>query len=148
MAERPPFQNPSGTADARQDPVREGQAGAMDARCAPSVDCMTRRFARAAANAACPEPDGEDVYDRRWAGDAHRAVAGALAFLTLMTLADRAAGTITWHRLGQWTTLAAMLLLPPRVSAGRGWLAVRGPWGERLVRTDALVSLECSGKRA
>jgi hypothetical protein len=41
-----------------------------------------------------------------------------------------------------WAALGAMVfavLLPPRVTAGEGWLAVRGPGRERRVRTDALV---------
>lgn len=105
----------------------------------------------AAATVSHSVPRGEAVYDRRWAGDARWAVTGALAFLTLTTLADRIAGTLTWWRFALWTALAAMLLymlLPPRVTAGRGWLAVRGLWGERLIRTDALVSVECSGRIA
>lgn len=37
------------------------------------------------------------------------------------------------------------VLLPPRVTAGPGWLAVRTPWRRHVVRTDALVAVRQYG---
>lgn len=59
-------------------------------------------------------------------------------------LLDWGAGALTPARAGLWTGLAALVfavLLPPRVTAGEGWLAVRGLVHERRVRTDALVEV-------
>ena len=59
-------------------------------------------------------------------------------------LVDWDAGTLTPPRTLLWITLSAAVfavLLPPRVTAGPGWLAVRGLGRRRLVRTDALVAI-------
>jgi hypothetical protein len=59
-------------------------------------------------------------------------------------LLDQGAGTLTLPRAALWTGLALLVLvvlLPPRVTAGAGWLAVRGLVHERRVRTDALVEV-------
>ncbi|MFI6808112.1 hypothetical protein ACIBO6_24370 [Streptomyces luteogriseus] len=61
---------------------------------------------------------------------------------------DEAAGTFTAARAALWSGLALLLFLvlfPPRVTAGAGWLAVRGPLRTRRVRTDRLVSVRASG---
>jgi hypothetical protein len=63
-------------------------------------------------------------------------------------LVDRDAETLTPLRAPLWLTLSAAVfavLLPPRVTAGPGWLAVRGPARRRMVRTDALVAVRQVG---
>lgn len=82
--------------------------------------------------------------DRHWRGSARLAVAYALVFGTLATLTDWEAGSLTPGRAALWLGLATaigLLLMPPRVAAGRGWLSVRGPLCRRAVRTDALVGV-------
>jgi hypothetical protein len=57
-------------------------------------------------------------------------------------LVDWDAGTLTPARALLWLALSAAvftILLPPRVTAGPGWLAVSGPLRRRVVRTDRLV---------
>ncbi|NBE52308.1 hypothetical protein GUY60_12900 [Streptomyces sp. YC537] len=64
--------------------------------------------------------------------------------LVLLLLVDVFAGGLTVPRSGLWTGLGALLfvvLLPPRVTAGPGWLATRGLLRTRWVRTDALVAV-------
>lgn len=59
-------------------------------------------------------------------------------------LVDWDAGSLTPLRALLWVTLASAacaVLLPQRVSAGPGWLAVRTPWRRRVVRTDALAAV-------
>ncbi|GAA3782985.1 hypothetical protein GCM10022403_016880 [Streptomyces coacervatus] len=59
-------------------------------------------------------------------------------------LVDWDADTLTPLRALLWLTLSAAVftvLLPPRVTAGPGWLAVRGLGRRRTVRTDALVAV-------
>ncbi|TJZ94301.1 hypothetical protein FCI23_54120 [Actinacidiphila oryziradicis] len=71
-----------------------------------------------------------------------------MAFSGLMMLLDWGSGGLTPPRAGLWAVLGAMVfavLLPPRVTAGEGWLAVRGSVRERRVCTDALVALYSCG---
>jgi hypothetical protein len=59
-------------------------------------------------------------------------------------LVDWDADTLTAPRALLWLVLSAAVftvLLPPRVTAGPGWLAARGPLGRRTVRTDALIAV-------
>jgi hypothetical protein len=87
---------------------------------------------------------GERAGDRHWRGGARFALWCTLAFYGPAMLLDRAAGTLTLQRAGLWTLLAALILvvlLPPRVTAGEGWLAVQGLVRKRRVRTDALVEV-------
>jgi hypothetical protein len=87
---------------------------------------------------------GERAGDRHWSGSARFALWCTLAFYGPAMLLDRAAGTLTLQRAGLWTLLAALILvvlLPPRVTAGEGWLAVQGFVRKRRVRTDALVEV-------
>ncbi|MGW0947869.1 hypothetical protein ACWD4O_35690 [Streptomyces sp. NPDC002623] len=59
-------------------------------------------------------------------------------------LVDWDAGGLTLLRALLWSLLSAtvfIVLLPPRVSAGPGWLAVRTPWRRLVVRTDALTTV-------
>lgn len=89
--------------------------------------------------------------DRGWRRDARRAAGCTLAFWAAATLLDLAAGTLTLARAALWAALAAGLLavlLPPRLSAGPGWLAARGLLREHRVRTDALVGVSRYGRGA
>ncbi|MFD8735222.1 hypothetical protein ACFV06_09885 [Streptomyces sp. NPDC059618] len=84
------------------------------------------------------------VGDRNWHGSARLAVSCALLFCAMALLVDWDAGSLTPPRALLWLALsvaAGVVLLPPRVSAGPGWLAVRTPWRRRFVRTDALTSV-------
>ncbi|MFG3294669.1 hypothetical protein ACGF3G_38425 [Streptomyces sp. NPDC048179] len=85
---------------------------------------------------------GRAAGDRTWRGSARLAVGAALGFGGLTFLVDWDAGTLSPARALLWLTLSAAILsmlLPARVTAGPGWLAVRGPFRRRTVRTDSLV---------
>ncbi|MGW2516234.1 hypothetical protein ACWC09_04225 [Streptomyces sp. NPDC001617] len=87
-----------------------------------------------------PNPAG----DRHWRGSVRLAVCCALTFCAMTMLVDWDAETLTPARALLWLTLSAAVftvLLPPRVTAGPGWLAVRGPVCRHMVRTDALVAV-------
>lgn len=87
-----------------------------------------------------------EVHDRRWAADLGSSVRCSAVLLALLFLVDAAAGALTLRRGALWAALALLLLAvlyPPRVRAGRGWLASRGLLRERRVRTDRLVSVRC-----
>ena len=80
--------------------------------------------------------------DRHWRGSARLATGCALTFAVMAVLVDWDADTLTPPRALLWLALSTAVLtvlLPHRVSAGPGWLAVRGPVRRRRVRTDALV---------
>ena len=82
--------------------------------------------------------------DRHWLGRARLAASCALLFCTMSLLVDWDAGSLTPLRALLWVTLSATVcavLLPPRVSAGPGWLAVRAPWRRRVIHTDALTAV-------
>ncbi|QUC58984.1 hypothetical protein IOD14_20565 [Streptomyces sp. A2-16] len=82
--------------------------------------------------------------DRHWRDSARFAVGCALIFCAMDLLVDWDAGSLTPLRALLWVTLSATVcavLLPPRVSAGPGWLAVRTPWRRLVVRTDALTAV-------
>ncbi|MFE9443068.1 hypothetical protein ACFYO2_29700 [Streptomyces sp. NPDC006602] len=82
--------------------------------------------------------------DRHWRGSAWFATVCALVFAALALLLDWDAGTLAASRALLWTALSATLfavLLPQHVSAGPGWLAVRGPLRRQVIRTDALTSV-------
>ncbi|MFD9006834.1 hypothetical protein ACFV0T_38855 [Streptomyces sp. NPDC059582] len=85
-------------------------------------------------------PDG----DRHWRHGARFAVGCALVFCGLTFLLDWNAGTLTPARALLWPGLSVVLLLvllPQRVTAGSGWLAVRGPVRGHVIRTDALTDI-------
>ncbi|WP_240797270.1 hypothetical protein [Streptomyces sp. F001] len=87
-----------------------------------------------------------EAYDHRWTRDLHSAVRCAAVLLALLLLIDWGAGTLTPWRTALWCILAALLfvvLCPPRVSAGAGWLQSRSLLRTRTVRTDLLVSVRC-----
>ncbi|MEU6661107.1 hypothetical protein [Streptomyces sp. NPDC046821] len=97
--------------------------------------------------AAAPASHDAVVRDRRWAADLRVAVFCSLTLYCLILLIDGANGTLTPARGALWAGLAALLqcvLHPPLVSAGPGWLAVRGVWGTRRVCTDLLTSVRRS----
>ncbi|MEU1515001.1 hypothetical protein ABZ490_23115 [Streptomyces sp. NPDC005811] len=82
--------------------------------------------------------------DRHWSGSARFAMGCALVFCAMTMVVDWDAGSLTPVRALLWAALSTAMcavLLPPRVSAGPGWLAVRTPWRRRMVRTDALVAV-------
>ncbi|MFC3574024.1 hypothetical protein ACFOZ0_12200 [Streptomyces yaanensis] len=82
--------------------------------------------------------------DRHWRGSARLAASCALIFCVMSLLVDWDAESLTPLRALLWVSLSAAVcavLLPPRVSAGRGWLAVRSPWRRRVIHTDALTAV-------
>jgi hypothetical protein len=89
---------------------------------------------------------GETAYDRRWSRDLVDSVRCAAVLLGLLFLTDWAADTLSPWRSVLWCALAGLLFLvlyPPRVSVGEGWLASRRLVRTRRVRTDLLVSVRC-----
>ncbi|WP_210585919.1 hypothetical protein [Streptomyces sp. GESEQ-35] len=91
-----------------------------------------------------PSPAG----DRHWRGSVRFAAACALVFGTMTLLVDWDAHTLTPTRALLWlalTTAAFAVLLPQRVTAGPGWLTVRGPFGRHTVHTDALIAVRHYG---
>ncbi|MFJ3673231.1 hypothetical protein ACIPSE_42900 [Streptomyces sp. NPDC090106] len=88
------------------------------------------------------------IGDRHWLSGAHLAATCALVFASAALLVDWNAGTLTTTRALLWLTLSAVLcavLLPLRVTAGPGWLAVDGLVTHHRVHTDALVAVHLSG---
>ncbi|MFK4267539.1 hypothetical protein [Streptomyces milbemycinicus] len=116
---------------------------------------MERRTPRSARTpggwrAGRPGPDGA-TGDRHWRLDARSAGFCALGFAGLTLLLDWGSGGLTVPRADLWAVLGVLLftvLRPPRVSAGDGWLAVRGLVRERRVCTDALVAVRQNGSIA
>ncbi|WP_346097760.1 hypothetical protein [Streptomyces olivaceiscleroticus] len=89
---------------------------------------------------------GAVAHDREWTGDRRDAWLCSLTLLGLLLLLDGASGRLTPLRAALWAGLAVLLfivLLPPRVTAGEGWLATCGLLHERRIRTDCLVSVRC-----
>ncbi|MFI9358028.1 hypothetical protein [Streptomyces lydicus] len=77
-----------------------------------------------------------------------RALQYSLAFVGLLMVLDWGEGSLTLPRAMLWAVLGIgvlAVLLPSRVAAGDGWLAVHGLVRERRVRTDALVSVRRYG---
>ncbi|MFJ2476209.1 hypothetical protein ACIOWI_25055 [Streptomyces sp. NPDC087659] len=109
---------------------------------------MGRRTSRSAPGGGTepPEPSGAS-YDHGWAGERRAAIRCAALLLALLLLIDGSSGSLTLSRAAVWTGLAILLfvvLLPPRVTAGAGWLASRGLWRERRVLTDRLIAVRWS----
>ncbi|MEV0096659.1 hypothetical protein [Streptomyces sp. NPDC050738] len=93
-------------------------------------------------------PSGVVVQDRAWGRDLRDAAFCAVALLAMLLIVDGGRGSLSALRGGMWAALAALLfvvLYPPRVSAGEGWLAVRGLLGERRVCTAQLTLVRHSG---
>lgn len=98
---------------------------------------------RAGAGTPAHRPGGV-AYDRHWARDLHTSVRCSVALCGLLLLIDWGTGNLTWARGALWCALGALLFLvlcPPRVCAGEGWLATRSLLRRRRVRTDLLVSV-------
>ncbi|MER6346354.1 hypothetical protein ACWC10_24720 [Streptomyces sp. NPDC001595] len=86
------------------------------------------------------------AYDRHWARHLHSALGCAAVLLAALFLIDWAAATLSPWRGALWPALAALVFLmlcPPRVAAGPGWLESRFLLRTRRVRTDLLVSVRC-----
>lgn len=84
------------------------------------------------------------AHDRTWRTDLRDALLSAACLLGLLLLVDTAAAGVAPTHVALWAALAVLLfvvLLPPRVAVGHGWLSARGLWREPCVRTDHLVSL-------
>ncbi|MFJ2739497.1 hypothetical protein ACIO3O_07495 [Streptomyces sp. NPDC087440] len=89
-------------------------------------------------------PLGETAHDAEWADAVRHALRCAGAFLAMLLVVDAGAETSSWARTAVWVGLALLLLVilvPVRVTAGAGWVSVRGVLGERVVRTDRLVAV-------
>ena len=118
-----------------------------------SLSAMERRITRAVPDAHSGRrgrvlpPPGTTAHDEDWVGHVRFAVGCAAALLGLLLAVDAAAGRLTWLRVLLWTALATTLfvvLVPPRVRAGAGWLSSRGLLRAHTVRTDRLVSVRWS----
>ncbi|MGI5423475.1 hypothetical protein [Streptomyces sp. CA-179760] len=84
------------------------------------------------------------VSDRHWRDGARLAGSCSLVFCAMCLLVDWDGGSLTLLRALLWGVLSATMfgvLLPPQVSAGPGWLAVRTPCRRIVVRTDALTAV-------
>ncbi|MFJ8827061.1 hypothetical protein ACIREE_35495 [Streptomyces sp. NPDC102467] len=82
--------------------------------------------------------------DRNWPRELRAALLCAGLLFALVVTIDTAHSTLTPARTALWTGVSLLLyavLHPPRVTAGPGWLAVRGLGGRRHVCTDLLVSV-------
>ncbi|MFI6941402.1 hypothetical protein ACIBI4_19170 [Streptomyces sp. NPDC050418] len=91
-----------------------------------------------------PDRPDSSAEDRHWGSELRDATLCALSLASLLTLVDGAAGSLTWPRALLWAGLGALLyviLFPPRVRAGDGWLEQRTLLRTRRVRTDRLVSV-------
>ena len=89
-------------------------------------------------------PAAPTACDRHWPASARFAVGCGLMFCAMSLLVDWDAGTLTPFRALLWSVLSAVvftILLPPRVSAGPGWLAVRTLSRRLVIRTDALTAV-------
>ncbi|MEV7191249.1 hypothetical protein AB0N81_05495 [Streptomyces sp. NPDC093510] len=111
------------------------------------------RTRQGVARAGAGEPYGREtpyatVSDRGWAADVRAAVFCALALFGLVLLIDWANGTLDPVRACLWVPLSALLYLvlhPVRVTAGPGWLAVRGLGRRKHVCTGLLTAVRHSG---
>ncbi|CAL9640127.1 hypothetical protein SUDANB105_06325 [Streptomyces sp. enrichment culture] len=91
---------------------------------------------------------GPTASDRHWTRHRDSALACAAALLSTLILTDWAAGTLAPWRGVIWLILSALLFLmlcPPRVTAGPGWLETRFLLRTRRLRTDLLVTVGCHG---
>ncbi|MDX3769106.1 MULTISPECIES: hypothetical protein [unclassified Streptomyces] len=92
-------------------------------------------------------PPGTTASDDGWSAEVRAACGCSALLLGLLLLIDVGSGRITGLRALMWVALALLLLVvlvPPRVTAGEGWLASRGLLRRRRVRTDRLVGVRWS----
>ncbi|MEU0398414.1 hypothetical protein ABZ208_37875 [Streptomyces sp. NPDC006208] len=94
-------------------------------------------------------PDGiHHCGARRAAGRrSPRRLPGAALLLGLLVVVDAGNGTLSGGRSALWAGLSVVLfvvLLPARVTAGRGWIHSRGVLVAQHVRTDRLVCADRS----
>lgn len=88
------------------------------------------------------------AYDREWSGRLRTAYASAVSLLAVLLAIDGWDGSLDPLRALAWAALAAAVfavLLPPRITAGDGWLSVRGLLHERRVHSDYLVLVRFDG---
>ncbi|MFK4064505.1 hypothetical protein [Streptomyces sp. NPDC029674] len=110
------------------------------------------RDGAAGAHGATGEPYGPGtpyatVADRGWAAEVRSAVLCAVGLFGLVLLIDWANGTLDVVRACLWAPLSALLYLvlhPVRVTAGPGWLAVRGLGRRKHVCTNLLTAVRHS----
>lgn len=82
--------------------------------------------------------------DSGWPGRLRFAAGCSAAFFAAPLLIDAGTGQLRWWRALTWGALglaAFAILLPPRVTAGAGWVRVRGLFRERQVHTDRLIGV-------
>lgn len=88
------------------------------------------------------------VEDRSWSREARSDVCWSALLVAALLLLDWGTHGLTLARASVWVGLGGLLfvvLVPPRLTAGEGWLSVRGLLFTRWVRTDLLVGVELSG---
>ncbi|MET8416947.1 hypothetical protein ABZV41_14705 [Streptomyces sp. NPDC005098] len=93
------------------------------------------------------EPPGTSASDDGWTAELRAACGCSALLLGLLLLIDMSSGRLTGLRALLWVALAVLLfvvLVPPRVTAGEGWMASRGLLRRRQVRTDCLVGVRWS----
>ncbi|GED88232.1 hypothetical protein TNCT6_53170 [Streptomyces sp. 6-11-2] len=109
-----------------------------------NVEHMGHRDDERAGTDPVPREPGREARTHPWARELRTSVGCSVALLALLLLIDWGTGSLTWWRGVLWFALAVLLfvvLCPPRVRAGRGWIASRSLLRSRLVRTDLLVSV-------
>lgn len=101
----------------------------------------------AAAADAAPSAHGTTAHDTTWPRQLRDATVCAAVLLVLLLALDACTAGLTAARAVLWAGISVLLflvLLPPRVSAGAGWLSSRGLVREQRVRTDRLLSARWS----
>jgi hypothetical protein len=86
--------------------------------------------------------------DRAWTGRLRGAYGAALTLLAVALALDGSDGRLSAGSAALWAGFALALfaiLLPPRTTAGDGWIEVRGLLCGRRVHTDYLVSARSLG---
>lgn len=111
---------------------------------------MRRRFTARHSWRSTATP-GTVAHNQQWAGGLRCAGCCATGFLALLLVVDAAYGTLSAVRSCLWAILALslfLILLPPRVIAGPGWLSTRALFRTRKIRTDRLTSVVWSDRVA